>query len=96
MLERYQDNLKDKMIEFQGKTLYVIDQFNYENKIYVYTFNAEKFEKEDNLEINFFEKVEVDELKVVTDMKLFDKLMTTVGTRFVEREIRNLDLRKLS
>ena len=95
MIERFQDNLKNELIEFQGKQLYVIDQVKYEGKIYVYTFNAEKYEESDELEINILEKTDIDELKVVTDMNLFDKVLACVGQNVIADEIRKIDLKSL-
>lgn len=92
MLERYQDNLKDKLIEVDGKKLYVIDQITYDGKIYVYTFNAEKYEQTDELEINIFEKKDVDELIVVTDMNLFDKVLASIGSKVIAEEVKKLNL----
>ena len=36
MIERYQDSLKDKLIEYQGRKVYVIDQIFYKGDYYVY------------------------------------------------------------
>lgn len=94
MIERYQDNLKGQLIEYQGKTLYVVDQINYNGKIYAYTINAKKFDETEELEINIFEKTAVDELKVVTDMKVFDAVLANYGGKVIADEIRKLDLNK--
>lgn len=90
MIERYQDNLKGKLIEYQGRKLYVIDQVFHKGDYYVYTYNVEKYEANKELEINFLKKVN-GLLEVVTDMQLFDKLLASVGSNFVAEQIKKFN-----
>ncbi|MBR2744567.1 MAG: hypothetical protein IKE01_04655 [Clostridia bacterium] len=92
-MERYQDNLKDQLIEYQGRKLYVVDQVFYKGDYYVYVFNVDKYSKDETLEINFLKKLGNDELEVVTDMELFDKLMQLVGMNMVADKVKKLNFK---
>lgn len=89
MIERFQDNLKDKLIEYQGRKLYVVDQILYQGNYYVYVFNAEKYEKEDALEINILKKLNNGDLEVVTDKATFKAVLNMAGMNQIANTIEN-------
>lgn len=89
MIERYQDNLKDKLIEYQGRKLYVVDQILYQGDYYVYVFNAEKYEKENKLEINILKKLKDGNLEVVTDKSIFKTVLNMAGVNQIAKTIEN-------
>ena len=71
-------NWENKTIEYQGKKMYIVKQFMYENKEYLYAIDLETINKE-NLEIVFLYKMKDDIFAYVEEDDLFDKLIVTVG-----------------
>ena len=63
---------ENKTIEYQGKRMYIIKQFVYENKEYFYAIDLATVNNK-NLEIAFLYKVKDDIFAHVEDEELFDK-----------------------
>jgi len=82
--ENLTNDWKNSIIEYQGRRLYVIEQIEKDNNLYIYTLNMEKIP---DLEINFLKKVKGSTFSVVTDMDLFNKLMADVGIKLAAQEV---------
>ena len=70
---------ENKTIEYQGKRMYIIKQFVYENKEYFYDIDLATVNNK-NLEIAFLYKVKDDIFAHVEDEELFDKLVVKAGS----------------
>ena len=70
---------ENKTIEYQGKRMYIIKQFVYENKEYFYAIDLATVNNK-NLEIAFLYKVKDDIFEHVEDEELFDKLVVKAGS----------------
>ena len=86
-------NWENKTIEYQGKKMYIVKQFMYENKEYLYAIDLETINKE-NLEIVFLYKMKDDIFAYVEEDDLFDKLIVKVGIECFT-EILRKDLEQL-
>ena len=70
---------ENKTIQYQGKRMYIIKQFVYENKEYFYAIDLATINNK-NLEIAFLYKVKDDIFAHVEDEGLFDKLVVKAGS----------------
>lgn len=84
---------KDKTIEYQGKKLYIIEQFDYEGKEYFYTVDVNTVDSR-NLEITFLYRVKDDIFAHVEDEKLFENLIINGGSKVISNMISE-DIKKL-
>lgn len=84
---------EDKTIEYQGKMLYVIKSFNYDNKEYLYTVDINTINN-DNLEVAFLYKIKDSIFAHVDDDELFEKLVIAAGTENITEMIKK-DIQKL-
>lgn len=82
--ENLVNDWKNSIIEYQGRKLYVIEQIEMDNDLYIYTLNMEKIP---DLEINFLKKIKDSTFSVVTDMDLFNELMANVGIKLAAQEV---------
>ena len=85
-------NWKGRVIEYQETPLYVVDQFEYKNKIYLYTINTKI--KDNVIDINFLVKNYDDVFEHVVDDRLYDQLITIEAGRISVMELAKL-LKKL-
>lgn len=78
-----------KSIEFQGKKLYVVKQFEYEGDTYLYAAFYESLkEKSEEYLVVFLRKIGDSELEVVKeDDELNDMLLARVTGEFIAEEI---------
>ena len=79
--------------EYQGKKMYIVKQFMYENKEYLYAMDLATVNNK-NLEIAFLYKVNNDIFGHVEDEELFDKLVVKAGSECFN-EILRKDLEQL-
>lgn len=86
-------NWENKTIEYQGKKMYIVKQFMYENKEYLYAMDLATVNNK-NLEIAFLYKVNNDIFGHVEDEELFDKLVVKAGSECFN-EILRKDLEQL-
>ena len=82
--ENLNNNWKDSVIEYQGRKLYVVEQLELNNDLYIYVFNMDKLP---DLEINFLKKEKDSIFSVVTDMDLFNELLGNVGIKLATKEV---------
>lgn len=78
---------EDKTIEYQGKKMYVIKAFNYNNVEYLCVVDLNTINNE-NLEVAFLYKVKDSIFAHVTDDELFDKLVITAGAESIGEMIK--------
>ena len=86
-------NWENKTIEYQGKKMYIVKQFMYENKEYLYAMDLATVNNK-NLKIAFLYKVNNDIFGHVEDEELFDKLVVKAGSECFN-EILRKDLEQL-
>ena len=84
---------EDKTIDYQGKKMYIIKVFHYENKEYLCAIDLSTIHNE-NLEVAFLYKVKASIFTHVDDNELFDKLVMTVGAECIGEMIKE-DVQKL-
>ncbi len=84
---------KDKTLEYQGKKLYVVDQFEYEGITYLYTVDIATINNK-NIEIAFLYKVKDDIFEDVRDDALFNKLVIRAGSNLMGNMLKE-DLEQL-
>ena len=82
--ENLNNNWKDSVIEYQGRKLYVVEQLELNNDLYIYVFIINKLP---DLEINFLKKEKDSIFSVVTDMDLFNELLGNVGIKLATKEV---------
>ena len=93
MRENLITDWKDKTLEFQGKKLYVVDQFEYEGITYLYTVDIATINNK-NIEVAFLYKVKDDIFEDVTDDALFNKLVVRAGSNLMGNMLKE-DLEQL-
>ena len=69
---------KDKTIEYQNKTIYIVDQFKYNGIEYLYGCDIETINNK-NLEVVFLVRVRDDLIEHVEDEELFNELLMHVA-----------------
>ena len=90
--ESLNNNWKDSIIEYQGRKLYVVEQIELNDNLYIYVFNMDKLP---DLEINFLKKEKDSIFSVVTDMDLFNELLANVGIKLAANEVEKVLKEKL-
>lgn len=83
MRENLITNWKDKTIEYQGKELYIIEQFMYRETEYLYAVDKATLNKK-NIEVAFLYKLKDDIFANVDSDKLFDELLEEVSKKNLE------------
>lgn len=71
-------NWEDKTIEYGGKLFYIIKQFTFEGKEYLYGIDKETYDKE-TINVVFLYRIKDDTFEHVEDKDLFEKLLISVG-----------------
>lgn len=84
---------EDKTIEYQGKRMYVVKTFNYNDTEYLCTVDLNTVNNE-NLEVAFLYKVKDSIFANVNDDELFDKLLMVAGGETIGDLIKQ-DIEKL-
>ena len=84
---------EDKTIEYQGKKMYVVKVFTYNNVEYLCTVDLDTIHNE-NVEVAFLYKVKDSIFAHVDDDELLDKLVMTAGEKSLEDMIKE-DVEKL-
>ena len=82
--EEYLMNLKGATIEYQGKKMYIVEQFNYEKEIYLCTLDIEEIPEP---VVIFLKKKDNMIYEYINDEKLCDKLFSRVGAIYVQEEM---------
>ncbi len=84
---------KDKTIEYQGKTMYIVEQFEFEGREYFYAVDVDTVESK-KLEVTFLYRIKDDVFAHVEDEKLYEQLIITGGAKVISAMIVE-DIRKL-
>lgn len=73
-------NFEGKTLEYQDKKFYILKQFDYEGKTYLYGIDVDVFYKEnERIEIAFIYRTEDDMFNHVTDNALMEDLFNVVS-----------------
>lgn len=80
---------KDKTIEYQDRFFYIVDQFVYEEKEYLYGCNIDTLNNQ-NLEVVFLYKIKDDIFEHVEDNELFNNLFLYVAGKLTAEKIDEL------
>ena len=80
-------DLKGCTVEYQGKKLYVVEQFNFKNEIYLCTLDLEEIPE---AAVIFLKKKTSSIYEYINDEKLCDKLFERVGAIVVQNEIEKI------
>lgn len=86
--ESLKSDLKGKIINYQNVDLYVVDQFEFEDKNYLYTVNMQCIEEK--TEVTFLRKIQGEEYEHILDKELLKKLFLAVSGRMLDNEITKL------
>lgn len=76
----------DKTIEYQGKRIYILEQFDYKGKNYLYGCDIDTINNKD-LEVVFLTKVKDNIFEHVEDDKLFDELFEIVAGKMLSDKL---------
>ncbi len=93
--ESLMNDFKDKTIEYQGKKLYILDQFTYEGIEYLCGCDIESVKRIKNkesgdMEVIFLHKNNNNLFEWVSDKKLFDELVLHVSGLLLGEKLENL------
>ncbi len=72
-------NWEDKTIEYGGKIFYILKQFEFEGKEYLYGIDKESPMDMENMKVVFLYRIKNDLFEHVEDDELFEKLFLHVG-----------------
>ena len=82
-------NWKDKTIEYQDKQFYILEQFTYDNKEYLFGSDISTL-KNEKLEVVFLYRVKDDIFEHVEDEKLFEELFLNVSGILAAEKIQEI------
>lgn len=82
-------NWKDKTIEYQDKHFYILEQFEYNNKEYIFGVDKNTINNE-NLEVVFLYKIKNDIFEHVEDEKLFEELFLHVSGMLAAQKLEEI------
>lgn len=91
MAERIMYNFENVTLEYNGKKFYILKQFEYKNKMYLYGVDVEtaKLGDPNKCEFVFLYRVRDDIFNHVEDPDLFDELFDVVAPSCVVDSINN-------
>lgn len=73
-------NFESKTLEYQNKRFYILKQFDYEGRTYLYGIDVDAFNKDqENLEVAFLYRMHDDIFNHVSDKELANKLLDEVA-----------------